>query len=259
MTRALARPLLGPVPGPVLGAVLALVLLAGCGSAEQGSGDESNAREPASPSSSASSSVGGCAASDAAQSRAQIIAKVDLDGDGTSNDVGLTGPDDACPSLLSVVVAGGDVSTSLSADQPPVRTAFGVDVPGRTGELLVTRQDHPRGGFQLRVYAAGDGKLVELEVDGHSLVPFVALDVQEHPLSVDCTNGGVVITEAVAHEPPGVMFTWDVRRTPYAVEGTGVTAGRTEEIADNVLPGQLDVKYPDLVTYAAFKSCRSGN
>ena len=132
-------------------------------------------------------------------------------------------------------------------------------VPGRKGELLVTRQDHPRGGFQLRVYAAGDGKLVELEADGHSLVPFVALDVQEHPLSIDCTNGGVVITEAVAHEPPGVMFAWDIRRTPYVVDGTEVTAGKTEEIADNVLPGQLDAKYPDLVKYAAFKSCRSGS
>ena len=250
MNRALAA-----VVGPVLAPALALVLLAGCGSTDQGR-DASNAGEPATPS--ASSSADGCAESEAARSRARVIARVDLDGDGTSDDVALTGPADACPNLLSAVVAGRDVSTSLPDDQPPVGSGFGVDVPGHEGSLLVTRQDHPRGGFQLRVYAAGDRELVELEVDGRSLVPFVALDVQEHPLSVDCSNGGVVITEAVAHEPPGVMFAWDIRRTSYAVDGTSVTAGKTAEIADNVLPGQLAAKYPDLVKYAAFKSCRSG-
>ena len=85
----------------------------------------------------------------------------------------------------------------------------------------------------------------------------MALDVQEHPLSVDCTDGGVVLTEAVAHKPPGVMFAWDIQRTTYAVEGGEVTAGETEEIADNVLPAQLEAKYPELVDYSAFKSCRA--
>ena len=81
--------------------------------------------------------------------------------------------------------------------------------------------------------------------------------MQEHPLSIDCTDGGVVVTEAVAHEPHGVIFAWDIKRTSYAVEGGEVTAGATEEIADNVLPGQLAAKYPDLVKYSAFTSCRA--
>ena len=112
-------------------------------------------------------------------------------------------------------------------------------MPGREGALLVTRQDHPRGGFQLRLYAAGPDELVELKTDDGPLVPFVAPDVQERPLSVDCADGGVVLTEAVAHKPPGVIFAWDIQRTTYAVEGGEVTAGETEEIADNVLPAQL--------------------
>ena len=53
------------------------------------------------------------------------------------------------------------------------------------------------------------------------------------------------------------MFAWDIQRTTYAVEGGEVTAGETEEIADNVLPAQLKAKYPELVDYSAFKSCRA--
>jgi hypothetical protein len=82
--------------------------------------------------------------------------------------------------------------------------------------------------------------------------------VQEHPLSVDCTNGGVVVVEAVAHQPSGVAFAWDIKQTSYSLDGTAVTAGPTKEIADNVLPAQLDAKYPDLVKHTAFKSCRAG-
>lgn len=248
MTRAQAVTVLGPA--------LALALLAGCGSAEQGSRDAAGKEPTASPSGSTSASPSSCTQT------VKTIAQADLDGDGRREQVQVgTGGGGTCPDSLSVAGKAGEpyVGVELPSGEPPVRSGFGVAVPGRKGELLVTRQDHPRGGFQLRVYAAGDGKLVELEVDGRSLVPFVALDVQEHPLSIDCTDGGVVITEAVAHEPPGVMFAWDIRRTPYVVDGTKVTAGSTEEIADNVLPGQLDAKYPDLVKYAAFKSCRSAS
>ncbi len=252
MTRAQAGPVVGTVLGPVVGTVLALVLLAGCGSAEQGSGDVAGKQ----PTPADATTTSKCL------QKVETIAQADLNGDGDREKVEVgTGGGELCPDNLSVAGKIGEpyVGIDLPAGEPPIRAGFGVTVPGRKGELLVTRQDHPRGGFQLRVYAAGDGKLVELEVDGHSLVPFVALDVQEHPFSIDCTNGGVVITEAVAHEPPGVMFAWDIRRTPYVVDGTSVTTGNTEEIADNVLPGQLGAKYPDLVKYAAFKSCRSGS
>lgn len=107
------------------------------------------------------------------------------------------------------------------------------------------------------MFAPEGSTWVELKVDGHSLLPFVALDVQEHPLSVDCTNGGLVVTEATTHKPEGVAFAWDVTRTTYAVDGAQVTPGATRGVADNVLPRQLDAKYADLVKHTAFKSCRS--
>ena len=68
---------------------------------------------------------------------------------------------------------------------------------------------------------------------------------------------GVVLTEAVAHKRPGGSSAWDIHRTTYAVEDGEVTAGATEEIADDVHPAQLEAKYPELVDYSAFKSCRT--
>lgn len=241
MTRALAFPL------------VALVLLVGCGSAERTS---SNDEDTGTPEPSAAT-VGDCPVESAAVTGARTIATADLDGDGEGDVVKLTAMGGDCPNMIFARLADRYLSSPLPSGEPPLTSAFGVEVPGREGHLLVTRQDHPRGGFQLRVHAAGDGTLVELETDGHSLVPFVALDVQEHPLSIDCTDGGVVVTEAVAHEPAGGMFAWDIKRTSYALEGTEITPGETVEIADNVLPNQLGAKYPELVRHAAFKSCRT--
>ena len=232
----------------------ALVVLAGCGSVEQ---DSTGSSDPVESEPTSSAQVGECAVDSPEVTGARTLTSADLDGDGSREPVRLTGPGGECPDLLFAELGVGYVATDVKPGGPPVTTAFAVDVPGRDGELVVTSADHPRGGFQLRVYAAGDATLVELEHQGQALVPFVALDVQEHPLSVDCTDGGVVLTEAVPHEPVGVVFTWDVKRTTYAVDGTEVTAGPTEEIAGNVLPRQLEAKYPDLVKHTAFESCRA--
>jgi hypothetical protein len=89
-------------------------------------------------------------------------------------------------------------------------------------------------------------------------LPFLATDVQEHPLSIDCGEGGLVVTEAVAHEPVGVVAAWDIKRTTYVVDGLHLIPGATAEVADNVLPNQLASKYPDLVRHTAFTSCRAG-
>jgi hypothetical protein len=241
--------------------VLALVLLAGCGSAEQPR-DGSAARTSESASPTPSASVDSCDQSEDGFVVTRNLAKFDVNGDGTRDRVGLVEPTRAgCAPEVAVddVVGsvGPGVSTEIPVGEPPVRSAFGVVVPGRQGALVVTKQIHPRGGFQLRVFALDNGVLAELKVDGHPLVPFVALDVQEHPLSVDCADGGLVITEAVAHEPVGVMFAWDVRRTSYAVNGNQVARGATTEVADNVLPNQLEKKYPELVGQKMFASCRA--
>lgn len=230
----------------------ALVLLTGCGSEESRTRGASLAT---SPSASPSGSADACVAP--SPGTFDTLGTADMDGDGTPDRVG-TSTSAGCPPALAVDLGNGPVlAAPLPVEQPPVRSAFGVDLAGRQGSLLVTRQVHPRGGFQLRVYGLADGELAELRTEGRSLVPFVALDVQERPWSIDCADGGVVFTEAVASEPVGAKPAWDIRRTAYAVEGNEVTAGPTRRIADTVLPKQLAAKYPRLAQHSAFQSCRA--
>jgi len=250
-TRSRLRPI--PMTRVLIVPVLALVLLlTGCGSGESSSSkDEDDSKDAAS-----TASVGGCPVDSPAVTDARPIAKADLDGDGRADVAKLTAAGGDCSSFVFARLSEALVTTQLPAGSTPLSAAFGVEVPGREGALLATRHDHPRGGFQLRLYAADGGKLVELKTRGRSLVPFIALDVQEHPLSIDCVPGGVEVTEAVAHEPAGVASAWDVRRTSYAVEGAEVTKGESSEIADNVMPAELEAEYPELVRHTLFQSCR---
>lgn len=242
------------------------LVLAGCGSqAEEPTSGSDSASESASESAgnqAADDRVGSCPVDAPAVVDARTITEADLDGDGRPEAVRLTAADGDCPSVLFAETAEGYVDARLPVGAPAASRAFAVRVPGRDGDLVVTRQDHPRGGFQLRVFAAaGSGdepQLTELEVDGSPLVPFVALDVDEHPLSVDCADGGVVLTEAVPHEPEGEEFTWDVQRTTYTLDGTEGSADAPEQLSEQVPEHQLEERYPDLVRHSAFDSCRVG-
>ena len=107
------------------------------------------------------------------------------------------------------------------------------------------------------MYAADANSLEELVYHGNPLVPFVATDVSGGPSSVDCSDEGIVVDVAVPHEPIGVVPAWDILRTTYVVQDDlTVTSGATKEIDDNVLPQDLDAKYPDLAKHSAFASCR---
>ncbi|KQT94692.1 hypothetical protein ASG49_07640 [Marmoricola sp. Leaf446] len=243
------------------GTAVALALLLGCGSTT--SDDTGSAgSEPGSPSASptaasASSKVGECAADAAAVQDATRLTSTDLDGDGSPDDVRVTAADAAgCPSTVFARVGEGFL-VAPRLDGPAVTSASAVRLPGTDADLLVTQQQHPRGGTQTRVYAAADGALAELQdPDGNPVVPFVATDTPPAPVSVTCTDDGIAVTEAVAHEPAGVIFTWDVRRTTYAVtDGRAERTGQ-EEVADNVLPGQLRGRFPELARAEVLADCR---
>src|SRR5690349_18890479 len=180
-TRATVR----PIPMKRLVAVAAVLVLAGCGSAEQGSGDDG--KEATTP---GVAMVGGCAADAPEVQQAKPVGTADLDGDGTADQVKLTAAGGSCGNLLFAKVGTGYVATPLPADDPPVGSVFAIAPTWSEGQLLVTRADHPRGGYQLRVYAADGESLTELTVDDQPLVPFVATDVQEHPFSIDCSDDG---------------------------------------------------------------------
>ncbi|MEO7942852.1 MAG: hypothetical protein ABIR34_05570, partial [Marmoricola sp.] len=172
-------------------AVVALLVLTGCGSAHRTTSSGKNEGE----SETTKAKVGSCPADASDVVNARTLTAVDMDGDGKGDVVKLTAASSACPNLLFAELGQRYVAAQLKQGEPPMVKAFGVAVPGHKGALLAVRGDHPRGGFQLRLYAPGEGdELVELKVEGHSLVPFIALDVQEHPLSIDCEDGGVVVT-----------------------------------------------------------------
>jgi hypothetical protein len=229
----------------LLGTLLvAPLLLAGCG--DQGE----------SPDAASSPSSSWCRSSSEGDVR---LASPDLDGDGAADPVMWSPASGDCPGALSSSVEGLEAAPTLAWDpQPSARDASVVAFPGRAGDVLVLLQQHPRGGFQAHLYGYADDKLEELQVDGKPIFPFVATDTTSTPLSAACTAGGFEVTEAVAHQPIGVVPAWDIVVTAYTVDGNAVTKGDRHEVADNVLDNQLEAKYPALLKYRLFTNCRVG-
>ena len=233
----------------IVSCLLAALALSGCGSSDPATVDTSG--KPG-----ATVKIGPCATDAPGVTKATDLAEVDLDGDGTPDKVKLTSPEGSCPNVVFAELAKGYVSAQVPTDAPPVRAGFGVTLPGHTGGLLVTQQAHPRGGFQLRAYAVGGDELEELTYQGRTIFPFVATDTKQ-PFSVDCSGSAIRVREAQAHSPIGVMFTWDVKERVYAVKDATVTLSQDSEVADNVLPGQLKERFPELAGGTLFTSCRA--
>jgi hypothetical protein len=184
------------------------------------------------------------------------LVKADLDSDGVLDQVTYAPPAGTCPASLSSSVKGLQRPQAVDWDVPgSAGSAAAVRVPGRTGDLVLLREQHARGGFQAHLYGYADGALKELTVGDKPVFGFIATDVMTSPTAVTCTDGGFTVTQARAHEPIGVVPAWDIDRTTYAVDGNTVTKGATSEIADNVLDDELERQYADLVKYDFFSDC----
>jgi hypothetical protein len=230
---------------PVLALALVLPLaLAGCG-------DTGGATEPgAGPSSSTPTA---CASRSAT---AAPLGELDLDGDGAVEPVSYANAVVGCPAHLSATVSGHLLSAPVTGQLAfTAAGAAALAIPGRTGELLLVRAGHPRGGFQAHLFGFADGRFEELEMEGRPVFGFVATDAMSTPTAAHCVADGFDVTQARAHEPIGVVPAWDVFRTAYSVDGNTVTRGDTSEIADNVLDPQLQSRYGDLVSYDFFHDC----
>lgn len=186
------------------------------------------------------------------------LARADLDGDGTPDELYYEPPSGPCPD--------GGLSSSVRDQRwgPLVdwdasgaaRDAVVLHVPGRTGDLVLLRETHPRGGFQAHLYGYAGGHLDELTVQGRPVFPFVATDVLTDPLSARCTDAGFEVLHGRRHQPVGIVAAWDVYRTTYTVEGNTLHVGPTTKVADNVLDRDVTRKYHALVTYDLFGDCR---
>ena len=203
---------------------------------------------------SADRSACGAADADAAE-----VARADLDGDGATDAVRYVGPgaNQDCPAGLIATVGGRPLFAAVQADTVVTRADVSVvQLPGRSGQLLLIKQTHPRGGFQARLFGYAGAKLEELTVGSKPVLGFVATDVQSTAFSARCTDDGFEVLAARPHQPIGIVPAWDIDRTTYAVEGNTVAPGATTEIADNVLDKQLRAKYSELVNYSLFANCR---
>ncbi|MCW2758809.1 MAG: hypothetical protein JWO46_2555 [Nocardioidaceae bacterium] len=226
----------------VLAGVSGTLLLAACG------------QQAASPPRAAP--VGTCSPDSAKVTGADEVASVDLDGDGTAEKVSLTSADaTGCASYLVARVGGNLQGAPLgdaASDGDTTWTA--VSIPGRTGQVLVVRSTHPRGGYQDTMYGAAGGTFGPVvDASGKPLaLPFVATDTPGGYVGVTCVDGGFAVREAVAHDPIGVVPAYDVKEIVYTISGLTAKADPATEVADNVLTNQLPVKYPELVKGETF-------
>jgi hypothetical protein len=219
--------------------VLCIGTLSACGSAD----DRPNGAADDAPTPTATATL--CAE----DGGGEASAKVDLDGDGTPEDVHANATGKCPGSVISEV--DGDLVSAPIDDEVPVTSVFGVSLEGRKGQLVVTRQDHPRGGYQLHVFVLVGKKLSELQDGDQPLVPFVATDVRPISATVDCQGGNIIVNRAVA----GAGGTWDVRRTTYTVAGSTATKSGTTVVASDATPKRVDQLMP--TGAAVFPSCHA--
>lgn len=229
-------------------AVALLAVVAGCGSAGDGSGGSS---APG-----AGRIAGGCPVSSAVVRHAPVLARADLDGDGRTDSLAVTGPRGACRDTLVAHVGDRVASLPLGRVRLDPASVTLVQLPGRRGLLVSARQAHPRGGFQVHLFGYEAGRLRELlDRHGNPLVPFVATDAGATPASAGCGHDAVVVDQAVTHRPAGLVPTWDVRRTSYTVSGARVTGERSRTVASGLTPARLRQRFPDLVGHVLFRDC----
>jgi hypothetical protein len=159
--------------------------------------------------------------------------------------------------------APADAHGSTTSSGSPAPTAVTgtrvarVKVPGSTAPVVLTRDDHGRGGYQLHLYVElPDGARELTDAQHNPVIPFVATDTRPAtPVSADCTGDGFAVTEAQPTKPAGVMFAWDVRRTSYTVTGDQAVPLRQVEVGTSVPDRRLRTEMPALFARTMFAHC----
>lgn len=127
-------------------------------------------------------------------------------------------------------VLGTDVS-GMDLDPATVRV---VRLHGRLPLVVAESRPHPRGGVQPHLFVMRGGYLAEVVHDGAPVVPFLATDGGGQPVTATCEPGQrIAVWTATAHQPPGIVLAWDVRKTVYDLSGgnTHQESSRLVEVA----------------------------
>ena len=198
------------------------------------------------------------------QAPAVALGSFDVDGDGKPDRFSFRPaartPGDDCFTVDTVTVTFTGGGEYESSDVPyeeglPLRggDVRGVRVPGHRGALVLVVQQHPRGGFSAHLSAFDGRQLSGVGSASGALAPFVATDAPTAYVSARCTSSGFKVTRAVAHQPVGVVPTWDVTRMSF--RGDDLAAGGAAEVADNVREPALRSRFPGLVRNQLFENC----
>jgi hypothetical protein len=193
---------------------------------------------------------GDCHADDPALERSRVVWEVDLDGDGTANEIAYVprvagGP---CADSFFTTIHGGAFGMSLSGMGLDPASVEVLQLRGTDRQLLLGRGGfHPRGGFEPHLFGYGADGLGEILTDGEPVVGFVATDGGAAPAGATCTDeGGLATLTAKVHQPPGVVLAWDVTRTTYELRGNAAEQVAMELVREAVADPVLREQAPDL-------------
>ena len=211
-----------------LGAVLGLVvLLTGCAA-----GQEPTASRP-------TACAGGT-----------VVARADLDGDGSAETVRACGG--------SLVAEVGGATTALDVRSRRLRPGTGqvVHLRGAADLVLVRSRATPAGQTRAHLYGVEGDRLVEVTVDGRPVLPALSATRAVGPVTATCTDdGGIAVVRGTASKPPGVVLAWDLTRTEYDVRGGVATRRSTRVVRRSVADPVLRGERPDLFDGRLFAGC----
>jgi hypothetical protein len=191
----------------------------------------------------------------------RVVARADLDADGSPEEVRLvrSGPE-GCSGVLVATVGGVAVGTDVGGLDLVGAGAAVVRLTGPEAPdlVLLSSRGLDRGGAQRHLFGAGGPSgLREVTADGHPVLPFVATDGGAAPTTALCTpDGGIAVDTALTAEPPGIVLAWDVTRTSYDVRDGLAVNPRTRTIATDAADPVLREDRPELFRDRPFGGCR---
>ena len=195
-------------------------------------------------------SVGGTG--DACAGKGTVVARADLDDDGTPEDVRL------CAGRLVAKVGGSTAGVDVAPLDLDATRARVVHLHGAGDLVLVPSRRAADGRFQPHLFGAGRQGLTEVLLHGEPVLPPFASEPGTAPMTTTCTDGGgVSVVTARAHQPPGIILAWDLTRTTYDVRDGVAVRVRTSVTENAGADPVLRRRMPHLFDRSLFAGCSS--
>ncbi len=178
----------------------------------------------------------------------------DLDGDGKPDQLTYYPAVGACHAYLAADIGDAQLTATIggSLADVPVRASdlAVIRLPGHSGNVLLLRQAHPRGGDVVTLFGYAQGSFAALTSSGTPVFDFVATDAMTTSYSARCTARGFdVLRGSLSGQR------WTVTRTSYGVSGNAVTADATAQVASGLSDGEFQRRYAAVAHGDLFTGC----